>query len=170
MTTPDLDGLRAYAQTLVDSFPQTGDQSLIGQHIQDLLDGHHAPIAVPENPQPTESPLYTADDREKDERQTYRVGIVVFTEVKGADELDASHRARIAIVERLYAGHRPRHDDPVVIDLDGRNPRTRGWGPLGHFIRVVVRDVMDVGLAARNGYLYTAVTGRAYPRPDDDDE
>ena len=42
-------------------------------------------------------------------------------------------------------------------------------GALAGRLTRMLSDVVEVGIAAGNGYLWTRPTGRAFPRPDDED-
>lgn len=76
--------------------------------------------------------------------ETFDVGIVVFMRVPGVDMVDAGHRATAAVRKAI------------------RTSATGGGGLLDEGRNSVgvmpVADVMEVGMAGRNGYLWTRAT------------
>lgn len=77
----------------------------------------------------------------------YDVGIVVFMRAPGVDALDAAHRAEYALRRAVRSSGR----DSALTD-DGRN---------GTGAAMPVVDVIEVGMAAGNGYLWTRPTRKA---------
>lgn len=86
-------------------------------------------------------------------RQTHRVAIVIFAECEGIDARDAANGAILSLNHAL-AGERlgTYKTLPSPPRPDGRT-----WD-------TTVHDVMEVGAAAANGYLWTTPTAKAYPR------
>lgn len=84
------------------------------------------------------------------ERQRHRVAVVVFVEAEGADERDAGNGAELAVRQAL-AG--PRLGLPADITLKMANRPDEA---------MTVVDVMEVGMAAGNGYLWTRPTSKAF--------
>jgi hypothetical protein len=87
-----------------------------------------------------------------------RVAIAVFCEVEAVDERDAAHIATVAL-RGAIARDGKASDDLHVALLPFRMRRD------GKIITrdVAVHDVMDAGMAAGNGYLWTRPTSKAYP-------
>lgn len=88
--------------------------------------------------------------------ETYRVALVVFCEASGADAYDAAYHAQRALTQQLSPNHaRPALLNPVSFPNGVTLPP------------VVVHDVIEVGMAAGNGYLWTSPTSKAFPRKED---
>lgn len=83
----------------------------------------------------------------------HRVAVVVFLTCPGVDARDAGHVAEFAVRQGLAggaAGPVPALPLPVEVrTLRGRET-------------VQVHDVMEVGMAAANGYLHTVPSSRMY--------
>lgn len=94
------------------------------------------------------------------ERQRHRVAIVIFAECDGVDERDAASGAEMSLNHLLREG-----------GLLGRTFKTLPSPPRrdGHTWETTIHEVREVGVAARNGYLWTAPTGAAYPREETPD-
>jgi len=90
---------------------------------------------------------------------TFHVAIVVFCEATGVDERDAAYHAQRSIIRSLLHGKAP--TKPVMLDPLALN----GHEPLPP---VAVHDAQEIGMAARNGYLWTGPTGKSYPRMNED--
>lgn len=85
-----------------------------------------------------------------------RVAVVVFADVDG-EVVDAHH-----VVERMLR--------KKLGDCDGTEHAIRVGAPDSTFeVHVRFHDAMEAGLAAGNGYLWTAPTRKAFRRLDDDD-
>lgn len=86
------------------------------------------------------------------ELEEHRVAVTVFCVAPGVDEVDASLVAEAALRRVLTEATGTRVGHECVIEAPFRDfPR---------HVRVV--DVMDIGVAAGNGYLWTRPTGKAY--------
>lgn len=83
-------------------------------------------------------------------RTAHQVAVVVFATVEGVDEHDAGAGLEIAVRTAL-AGESMAL--PVMISRQMRD----------FTIEAEVSEVMEVGQAAGNGYLWTRPTGRAFP-------
>lgn len=107
-------------------------------------------------PSPTkEASEYVADDRESDERETYRVAVVVFMEAKGVDHHDASNRA-VRSLEHVISPHGIFTPwNPAKIKFDSKDSR---WLPNGHYVETTVRDVGEINTALQR--LQVVPTGR----------
>lgn len=81
------------------------------------------------------------------ELEFHDVGIVVFMRAPGVDAGDAADRAAFALRRAVRSSGR----DSVLCD-DGRN---------GTGAAMPVVDVMEVGMAAGNGYLWVRPTAKA---------
>jgi hypothetical protein len=84
------------------------------------------------------------------DRQTYRVAIAVFVEVEGVSEHDAGTAGMLAIRQALCDGKLgsfPREVEYRAMDCQ-------------HTAKIV--DVIEVGMAAGNGYLWTRPTSKAF--------
>lgn len=93
-----------------------------------------------------------------------RVAVVVFVTVDGgADFLDRAHIAEMTVRRTLAGGETLRH---LPIELD-RVPYFKDRKPVDPMPPVTVHAVREVGIAARNGYLWTEVTGHAFPREEE---
>lgn len=86
----------------------------------------------------------------EDELPEHRVSVTVFATVRGVDELDAGSIAQVA-VRRALLDVRATEDEFVVMcpHRDGDRP-------------VRIHTVMETGMAAGNGYLWTHTTSKAY--------
>jgi hypothetical protein len=84
------------------------------------------------------------------DRTTYRSAVVVFVEAKGADERDAGNAAELAVRQAL-AGPRLGLPADIILKMANRPDEA-----------MTVVDVMEVGLAAGNGYLWTRPTSKAF--------
>lgn len=106
---------------------------------------------------------YSSDDREDDGRETYRIGVMVYVEAKGVDELDATHRAEAIIRQRLHE-HRVGEERgfPCTIDLDGATASRPGFVHPHQYVRVKVFDVESLKAAARNGHVALTPDMRAF--------
>lgn len=83
----------------------------------------------------------------------HRVAVVVFTSVRAVDFSDASYIAETAIRQALKTSsiEDPKHLT-VTAKFPGRDER----------VKVHVRCLREVGMAAGNGYLGTGTTSKAY--------
>lgn len=88
----------------------------------------------------------------RDRLPTHRVGIVVFATVDAVDQADAAGIATVAIRNALKAS-RTDVDTALIVMAQFTNED----------VPVTVHRVAEVGVAARQGYLWTAPTGEAYP-------
>lgn len=86
---------------------------------------------------------------------THRVAVVVFCEATSVDEDEAGWHATTALKRHLGARIEAVELKPVTL------PDGRVLPP------VVVHSAVEVATAARNGYLHTRPTGKAYPRRDE---
>jgi hypothetical protein len=93
--------------------------------------------------------------RDNSDLPEHRVAMIVFTTVRAVDELDGHHIVRHAIRSALAA--ESVDTDKVLLLARFRDAE----------IGVRVHDLIEVGTAARNGYLWTKPTGQAYPRVED---
>lgn len=95
------------------------------------------------------------------DRTRHRVALVVFAECDGADYFDAAMGAQMSLNHALREG-----------GVLGRGYRVLPSPPRpdGLAWETTVHKVMEVGMAAGNGYLWTAATGKAFPRPDEDED
>jgi hypothetical protein len=82
------------------------------------------------------------------ERQKHRVAVAVFLEVDGFDEDDAGMGGMLAVRQALGAIR----GLPQEITFRAANGE--------HAAQVV--EVMELGIAAGNGYLWTRPTGKAF--------
>ncbi|MFJ8966073.1 hypothetical protein ACIRG5_42455 [Lentzea sp. NPDC102401] len=80
----------------------------------------------------------------------FRVAVTVFTTVRAVDHRDALNRAEAGVARALLGTSVP----PVTLETP--HPR------IGTF-EVNVEAVVETGAAARNGYLGTVPTAKAYP-------
>lgn len=92
-------------------------------------------------------PTQPADDPEL---PVQRVSVTVFVTVRGVDALDAGSIAEVAIRRALLAART--NPDEFVVPC----PMRTGVRP------VRIHKVMETGMAAGNGYLWTDVTSKAY--------
>lgn len=81
----------------------------------------------------------------------FDVAVVVFARAGGVDAPDAAHRAEMAIREAIGA----------ALPLPHRNDTVKG-----RVVRFI--SVMEVGMAAGNGYLWTQPTIKAFRWLDND--
>jgi hypothetical protein len=90
-------------------------------------------------------------------REKHRVAIVVFAECEGADYHDAAVGAQMSLNHLLREG-----------GILGREFKTLPSPPRrdGHSWETTIHHVMEVGMAAGNGYLWTEPTSKAFPRED----
>ncbi|GAB6901955.1 hypothetical protein [Kineosporia succinea] len=91
-----------------------------------------------------------------DDRMRYRVAVVVFADVRGVDYVDATAGAVQAIRSALTDGF----TKPVPVDLP--NPYASEERFKDHDMSCRAVAVMDLGMAAGNGYLWTEPTARAW--------
>lgn len=84
----------------------------------------------------------------EDDLEVHDVGIVVFMRAPGVDALDAAHRADAAIRRAINEAV---DDDGALLDR----------GPQGTGAAMPVDKTMEVGTAARNGYLWVRPTRQA---------
>lgn len=82
---------------------------------------------------------------------THRVAVVVFCEVDAESELDAEAVVPLA-VRRALGGGGLRPDSCADLSVDA----------YGHHFPVRAMLVMEAGLAAGNGYLWSTPTSKAY--------
>lgn len=82
---------------------------------------------------------------------THRIPVVVFCEVDVASDLDAETVAPLA-VRRALGGGGPHPDSIADLSVDA----------YGQHIPVRAVRVMEAGIAAGNGYLWTRASGKAY--------
>lgn len=95
-----------------------------------------------------------------------RAAIVLFVEVhdESADTRDAGHRAEAGLKAALAGdaqlgyGHQKWH-----ISVKGNESKHVGCD-----VNLTVHDMMEVGMAAGNGYLWTEFTCKAFPREDEE--
>lgn len=80
-----------------------------------------------------------------------RVAITVFATVRAVDLVDAGFIAQAAIRRALLEVHRRDHEGLVVM-----SPMRHGGVP------VRIHKLMETGMAAGNGYLWTQLTPKAY--------
>lgn len=86
------------------------------------------------------------------DREKHRVAVVVFAEVEAVDHGEAAYIARRSVRAALADGGLP-----AEVGFDHRS---------GQHLDATVHDVMDLGMAARDGYLWTTPTSRAYPHQE----
>lgn len=92
------------------------------------------------------------------DRKNFRCAIVIFCESEGVDERDAGTGAVMSISHLLREGGLLGQEYlsiPSPPRPDGRSWETK------------VHDVIEAGMAIGNGYLWTHVTSKAFPREDD---
>lgn len=82
---------------------------------------------------------------------THRVAVVVFCEVETESDLDAETVAPLA-VRRALGGGGLNQQSNADLSIDA----------YGHHFPVGAVRVMEAGIAARNGYLWTRPTPKAY--------
>ena len=92
--------------------------------------------------------------RDNSDLPEHRVAMVVFTTVRAVDELDGHGIVRHAIRRALVA--ESIDTESVLLLAVFRDAE----------IPVRVHDLVEFGTAARNGYVWTKSTGKAYPRPE----
>lgn len=90
--------------------------------------------------------------RDNSDLPEHRVAMVLFTTVRAADKLDAQAVARHAIVSALNDSGVVRPYRPATILVRFRDSE----------IPVQVHDVMDLGVAGGNGYVWIQPTNRAF--------
>lgn len=95
-------------------------------------------------------PTPTADEPDS-ELPEQRVAITVFATVRAVDLSDAGFIAEAAIRRALLEVHRRDQEGLVVM-----SPMRRGGVP------VRIHKLMETGMAAGNGYLWTQLTPKAY--------
>jgi hypothetical protein len=84
-------------------------------------------------------------------RERFKVAVVVLVDCEGVDERDASNVAQVAVRAAITGDALASMPVEVAIPLRKAVDRT---------VRVI--DVMDLGVAAGNGYLWTSPTSRAW--------
>lgn len=99
-------------------------------------------------PQPEEP----RDDRALPE---HRVAMVVFTTVRAVDQTDAAGIVRHAVRNAVRMASID--NEAAVLLARFRDAR----------VRVQVHELMDLGMAAGNGYVWIHPTAKAYPRRDE---
>lgn len=98
-------------------------------------------------------------------RETRRVAVVVFCEAPGVDDRDAGTLATIAVRKALGAGGRLGPDlEPITVTFYNPDQTIRREPT------VQPVDVMEVGLAAGNGYLWTRTTSKSFRENGRDEE
>ena len=98
--------------------------------------------------------------RDNSDLPEHRVAMVLFTTVRAVDQLDASGVARLAIVSALKDSRIVRPGHPATLLAKFRDSE----------VPVQVHEVLELGAAGGNGYLWTWPTGKAYPRPEPEEE
>jgi hypothetical protein len=93
-------------------------------------------------------------------RETHRVAVVVFAECEGADYHDAAMGAQMSL-NQFFREHAEGDYKSWTIPSPPRKD--------GYKWDTTIHDVVEVGIAAGNGYLWTRPTRKAFPRPDDED-
>lgn len=93
----------------------------------------------------------TDELRDNSDLPEHRVAMVVFTTVRAVDELDGHGIVRHAIRSALKA--ESIDTDKVLLLARFRDAA----------VAVRVHDLVEVGTAAGNGYLWTRPTSKAYP-------
>lgn len=91
------------------------------------------------------------------ERKKHRVAVVVFLEVDGYDECDAGSGGEYAVRQAFTGRRKGLPVDTEFVAANGKNTAS-------------IVDVMELGRAAGNGYLWTRPSGKAFPRPADTEE
>lgn len=97
-----------------------------------------------------------------------RAAIVMFVEVhdESADAIDAAHRAEYGLKAAL-AGEASVEFSDWKWHIGVKNQDSKH---VPCDVNLTVHEVMEVGMAAGNGYLWTDITSKAYPRKGDDDD
>jgi hypothetical protein len=103
----------------------------------------------------------TVNEQPDEDRMRYRVAVVVFADVKGTDYGDAASGAAMA-VRAAVSGQRMALPNDLPCPIADQ---TRFEG-LDMSTRVVA--VMDLGMAAGNGYLWTEPTRKAWSNYGED--
>lgn len=93
--------------------------------------------------------LGLANDRPDEGRKTYRVAVAVFLETDGIDEHDAGSGGVLAVRQALAGRAMTLPLEVEYVAANGQNTAK-------------VVDVMEVGMAAGNGYLWTKPTVKAF--------
>jgi hypothetical protein len=100
-------------------------------------------------------------------RQRHRVAVVVFCETEGVDYHDAGTGAVMAIEHALNGGETGATGHAALARVasgDDNPPRVGFIRKDGLRVMADVHDVMEIGMAAGNGYLWTHPTRKAFPR------
>lgn len=94
-----------------------------------------------------------------------RVAIVLFAEVhdESADDIDAGHRATDGLQAAL-AGDATLKYQNKKWHINVKNANSKH---VACDVNLTIHHVMEVGVAAGNGYLWTKPSGKAYPRDDE---
>lgn len=88
----------------------------------------------------------------QDDREEFRVPVTVFTTVRGVDFRDAAAIADVAVRTAIRSA--AVDDEPdCTLHVEHRRLGT---------LKVRVHHVMETGMAAGNGYLWTEATPKAY--------
>jgi len=82
--------------------------------------------------------------------------MVVFTTVRAVDNLDAGFIARKAIVDAFTDTKVVRPHRPVTLMARFRETQ----------VPVEISEIVELGTAGGNGYVWIEPTSKAYPRPD----
>lgn len=115
------------------------------------------------------------DDRADDGRETHRVSVTVFMETKGHYRRDAVVAAEMLMRHIIHnqVGRAERQDLGLDddghenwrfvqhIEVDGSATDTKIIPPHCYMVGDIL-DVMETGMAAGNGYLWTQPTSKAY--------
>jgi hypothetical protein len=94
-----------------------------------------------------------------------RVAVVLFVEVhdESADAGDAAHRAECGLKAALAGDAQVDYDDwKWRVSVKGNDSK---FVPCD--VNLTVHEFMEVGMAMGNGYLWSEVTCKAFPRDDD---
>ena len=95
-----------------------------------------------------------------------RVAVVLFVEVhdESADARDAGHRAEFGLKAALAGDATVRFEDWAWnVNVKGDESK---FVPCD--VNLTIHEFMEAGMAMGNGYLWTEVTGKAFPRTYED--
>lgn len=94
--------------------------------------------------------------RDNSDLPEHRVAMVLFTTVRAVDKLDAEAVARHAIVTALGSKVVRPYRPATIMAKFGESQ-----------VPVEVSEVMDLGVAGGNGYVWIKPTSKGYPRKED---
>lgn len=101
---------------------------------------------------PLEAAEAATDGDETKELPLIRVPITVFASVRAVDEVDAGFIATAAMRRAFKASSIQGHGAPLTIQVQLK----------GDWLPVHIHQIMETGMAAGNGYLWTTASSKAY--------